>query len=60
MMVSEKTALKFFKGIDEAMKQHPHLARQEYKITGVLKDVPESSHMQFDILRVDGNSNQRG
>ncbi len=50
MMVSEKTALKFFKGIDDAMNNTLTWHDKEYKITGILKDVPENSHMQFDIL----------
>lgn len=50
MMISEKTALKFFKSIDEAMNNTLSWRDKEYKITGILKDVPENSHMQFDIL----------
>src|SRR6478609_7296309 len=49
-MVSEKTALKFFKSTDEAMNNTLTWRDKEYKITGILKDVPENSHMQFDAL----------
>jgi putative ABC transport system permease protein len=50
MMVGEKTALKFFKSTDEAMNNTLTWRDKEYKITGILKDVPENSHMQFDAL----------
>ena len=50
MMVSEKTALKFFKNVDEAINNTLTWHDKEYKITGILKDVPENSHMQFDVL----------
>jgi len=50
MMISEKTVLKFFKNTEEAMNNTLIRNDKEYKITGILKDVPENSHMQFDIL----------
>jgi len=50
MLVSEKTALKFFKSVDEAMNNTLTWRDKEYKITGIIKDVPENSHMQFDVL----------
>ncbi len=50
MMISEKTALKFFKSTDEAINNTLTWHDKEYKITGILKDVPENSHMQFDVL----------
>ncbi|MCW5911131.1 MAG: ABC transporter permease [Cyclobacteriaceae bacterium] len=50
MMVTEGTALKFFNTIEEAMGKSLTLREREYKITGVLKDVPENSHMKFDAL----------
>jgi putative ABC transport system permease protein len=50
MMVTEKTALKYFKDIDEAMNNTLSWQDKEYKITGILKDVPENSHLQFDGL----------
>jgi len=50
MMVSEKTALKYFRSIDEAMNNTLTWRDKDYKITGILRDVPENSHMQFDIL----------
>lgn len=50
MILCQKTALKFFKSIDEALNNTLTWRDKEYKITGILKDVPENSHMQFDIL----------
>jgi putative ABC transport system permease protein len=50
MMLSETTALKFFKNTDEAMNNTLSWRDKEYKIVGIIKDVPENSHMQFDVL----------
>lgn len=50
MMVTEETALKFFPGVDQALNNTLTWRDKEYKITGILKDVPENSHMQFDAL----------
>ena len=50
MMVTEATALKFFKSAGEAIGNTLTLNDAEYKVTGVLKNVPENSHMKFDAL----------
>jgi len=50
MMVTEETALKFFPSVDQAMNNTLTWRDKEYKITGILKEVPENSHMQFDAL----------
>lgn len=50
MMVTEATALKFFATVDEAMGESLKYRDKEYKITGILRNVPENSHMQFDAL----------
>ncbi|MEQ1587127.1 MAG: ABC transporter permease [Cyclobacteriaceae bacterium] len=50
MMVTEETALKFFPSVDQAMNNTLTWRDKEYKITGILNDVPENSHMQFDAL----------
>lgn len=50
MMVTEETALKFFPSVDQAVNNMLTWRDKEYKITGILKDVPENSHMQFDAL----------
>ncbi len=50
MMVTEQTALKFFNSSEEAMGNTLTYREKEYKITGILKNVPENSHMKFDAL----------
>jgi putative ABC transport system permease protein len=50
IMVTEKTALKFFKSADEAMGNTITFRDKEYKVTGILEEVPENSHMKFDAL----------
>ena len=50
MMVTEATALKFFSSVDEALGNTLTFREKEYKITGILKNIPENSHMQFDAL----------
>jgi putative ABC transport system permease protein len=50
MMITETTALKFFNKIEDAMGESLKYRDKEYKITGILKNVPENSHMQFDAL----------
>ena len=50
MMITEATALKFFNSTDEAMGNTLTFQDREYKVTGILKNVPENSHMKFDAL----------
>jgi len=50
MMVTAATALKFFSSTDKALGNTLNFRDKEYKITGVLKNIPENSHMQFDAL----------
>ena len=50
MMITDETALKFFSTVDEAMGNTLNFRDKEYKITGILKKVPENSHMKFDAL----------
>ena len=50
MMVTEETALKFFSSIEQAMGNTLTFQDKEYKITGILQNVPENSHMKFDAL----------
>jgi putative ABC transport system permease protein len=50
MMVTKETALRFFKSTDEAMGNTLTFRDKEYKITGILKNIPENSHMKFDAL----------
>lgn len=50
MVVTEKTALLFFPDIEQAMGNSIRFRDKEFKVTGVLRNVPEHSHMQFDAL----------
>ncbi len=50
MLVTEDLAKKFFKSTDLALNNTLTLREKEYTITGILKDVPENSHLQFDAL----------
>jgi putative ABC transport system permease protein len=50
ILISEKTALKFFKSTADAMNNALKLRDREYKITGILDNLTENSHLQFDVL----------
>ncbi len=50
IMITETTALKFFNSAAEAINNTLTFQGKEYKVTGVLKQVPENSHMKFDAL----------
>ena len=51
MVITEKIAIKYFKSFSLAMDQIlVDVNNHEYKITGVLKDIPVNSHFRFDAL----------
>ncbi len=50
MVISEEIAEKYFGKIDPVGKTVLIQSSQDYKITGVMKDVPGNSHLRFDIL----------
>jgi putative ABC transport system permease protein len=50
ILLTEKTALKFFKSASEAINNTITWSKREYKVTGILKDLPENSHLKFDAL----------
>jgi len=50
MVITEETAQKFFSGTDEAINNTLTFRDKEYKITGILKNIPEQSHLQVDAL----------
>ena len=50
MIITEETALKFFDNAEAALGNSLTVVNEEFKITGVLKNVPENSHLQFDVL----------
>ncbi|HEX5171450.1 MAG TPA: ABC transporter permease [Cyclobacteriaceae bacterium] len=49
-LLTEETALKFFKSVEAAVGNTIVIGDEEFKITGILKDVTENSHLQFDAL----------
>ena len=50
MLLTEETALKFFSTTEEALGKTITKRDREFKVTGILKNVPENSHLQFDAL----------
>jgi putative ABC transport system permease protein len=50
MILTEETALKFFETAEAAVGSSLNVSTEEFKITGVVKNVPENSHLQFDAL----------
>lgn len=50
MVMTEETAKKFFDNPEEAIGKSVTKRDREFKITGILKNVPENSHLQFDVL----------
>lgn len=50
IVLTAETALKFFDTAEAAVGNMLTLVDEEFKVTGVLKDVPENSHLQFDVL----------
>lgn len=51
LVITEPTARKFFNDPSEALNNSIMIGDREFKITGVLKPVPENSHLQFDALQ---------
>lgn len=50
MAVTSETALKYFNSEEAALNNTLTYRDKEYKITAVLANVPENSHLQFDAL----------
>ena len=50
LLLTEETALKFFPSLESAMGNTVTLSTEEFKVTGILKNVPENSHLRFDAL----------
>ncbi len=50
ILLTESTALKFFKTPSEALNNTVSWDGRDYQVTGILKNVPENSHIQFDAL----------
>ncbi len=50
ILLTESTALKFFNTTSEALNNTVTWDGKDYEVTGILKDVPENSHIQFEAL----------
>lgn len=50
MVLTEETARKFFDDPAEAVGKSISKRGREFKITGIAQNVPENSHLQFDVL----------
>jgi putative ABC transport system permease protein len=50
IILTEETALKFFKDPLAALGGSLRFADKDYKITGVAANVPENSHLKFDAI----------
>jgi putative ABC transport system permease protein len=50
IVITEETMLKFFTNAEAALGNTLKVMGQEYKVTGIMKDVPENSHLQFEAL----------
>ena len=50
LVITEKIAKKYFDGIDVVGKEMIINDSVNYKITGVIKDIPPQSHFNFDIF----------
>jgi putative ABC transport system permease protein len=50
VVISEKMSKKFFNSID-VLGRTLEINSSPYKVTGILKDLPENSHLQVSVLR---------
>lgn len=50
VVVTETIARKYFGSSRAAFGNTLQIENEDFKITGILKDVPDNSHLQFDIL----------
>ena len=51
VVITEEVALKFFTNPDDALHKIFVINGMDFMVTGVLKNVPEHSHLQFDALQ---------
>ena len=50
VVLTSETAAKFFPSLESVVGNTITIIDQEFKITGILEDIPENSHMQLDGL----------
>ncbi len=59
IVLSERQAMKFFGKTDVVGKPLEHSFGGEYKVTGVIKNMPGNSHLKLDILATPMSGNDR-
>ncbi len=50
IVISESLAQKYFRGIDPLGRTLTTMNKTVFKVTGVIRDIPVQSHLQFDFL----------
>ncbi len=50
VLISEKTAIKYFGKVEDASGKVLLLDNTSFKVSGVMKDQPKTSHLYFDML----------
>ena len=50
LVLTESTAKKYFGSVDPVGKTLIYENKHEFTVTGVIEDIPENSHLSFDIL----------
>jgi putative ABC transport system permease protein len=50
LMLSERAAKKYFNDVDPIGKIITRNGTESYEVTGIFEDVPENSHVKFDLL----------
>jgi putative ABC transport system permease protein len=51
IVITEEIAMKYFKSIDVVDKTIRKNNKEDFTITGVIANIPENSHLQFDFLQ---------
>lgn len=63
VVITKATAIRYFGSVDQAMGQSIYIDNDikgaTLQVTGVLKDVPANSHLQFDLLLPIENSDRQ-
>src|SRR5690606_18221026 len=51
IVITERMALKYFGSTDVLDKTIKKNAKEDFTVTGVIKDIPTNSHLQFDFVQ---------
>lgn len=49
VVITESTAKRYF-GNEEALDKTLQIAGEDWKVTGIIEDIPENTHLKFDFL----------